>query len=711
MIGVLKKIRGSELPVMIQKLKKYGFFCALYEFFKWILPGMRLYRRIQRSCGRSVTIIVHPWPGTGDIFLLHEYFSLYLAREKITDYVVTTSGGAAKKIVDLFPLQNSIQISSNETLQLVRLYEFMGSSIPNLKILHHCPLGLHTGINSMLQGIHGTTTRDMLLGIAAGISVLSGKTDKPCFSEDLDAAHEYLKKNGLQPGKTIILAPFSKSCSSMFPIHGWEYLARFFSAQGYSVCTNCGDMGEQPIKGTHALYFPFVDGMSILEAAGYFISNRSGLCDVIGFANCKKVVLYQYNVYCGPNPIINYWGLENIGLGKDVLEIEYHPFDVLDTIFQIVDYVGGKFLIDKLKIKMICNELACVELPKPSFSQNCVTAVFCTNSFYVPRLQVALQSLVDFSSTEHQYEIILLVLNLSVGMVETLTAVIKDHPNIELKIYKIEHILNSYLSDFKEEYVITKYVPLMLPRFLKAYERVLYFDSDIVINADIYDLWNYKLGNDLVAATPDIGIMCAMYDPHFQDVRIHVLDELHLNEGKDFFNTGVMILNLSMLRKTYSSATIFQIYTSGRWVQLGRDMLVKLCQGRVYYLPQEWNVMVQKPNDLLPFKNTVIGKSYIKAAAAPNIIHYTGNSSLKCDPMPDLHHFFWNAAKRTPYYEFLLYQALPIRTIARSKKNEIQLFLNPVKQRRLRSFIDILLPKGTRRRERVKNFYHKYRGL
>ena len=695
---------------MMQKLKKYGLFCAMHEFFEWIVPGMRLYRNIQKSCGKSATIIVHPWPGTGDIFLLHKYFSQYLTHENITDYVVIANGGAAKKIVDLFPIQRSMQLSSIETLQLVRLYEFMNGTLPNLKIIHHCPLGLHTGISSTLQGMHKTTTRDMLLEIAAGIPTSSEKSDDPCFSADINVACEYLKQNGLQPGKTIIFAPFSKSCSSMFPQEGWEYLATFFSNQGYSVCTNCGDTGDIPIKGTRALFFPFVDSLAVLEAAGYFISNRSGLCDVVGFAHCKKVVLYQYNVYCGPNPIIDYWGLQNIGLGENVLEIEYHPFDFLDTIFNIVNYIGGKQLAVRIQNEMLCQRIACIELPRPSSPSNCITVVFCANKFYAPRLQVALQSLIDFSDAKHQYEIIILALNLPIGMIEILASSAKNYSNIEIKIYKIEQILNSYLLDFKDEYVITKYAPLLLPKFLKAYDKVLYLDSDIVINADVYDLLSYDLGNNLVAATSDVGIMCAMQDTHFSGVRTHILDELHLDRAEEFFNTGVMLMNLSEMRSIYPSADIFQICNSRQWAQLGRDVLVILCRGLVVYLPQEWNVMIQKPNDLLPFKDTSFGRTYIEVSKTPKIIHYIGGSSLRCNPLPSLHQFFWNAAKRTPYYELLLYQALPIRTIECSSEGESKTFLNYIEQKVLRPCINLLFPIGSYRRKKAKNLLCKYRG-
>lgn len=55
---------------------------------------------------------------------------------------------------------------------------------------------------------------------------------------------------------------------------------------------------ETPLAGTKAIS-PQIDELkSVVEQAGTFVGIRSGLCDVIKYAECDKIALYPDYNYC-----------------------------------------------------------------------------------------------------------------------------------------------------------------------------------------------------------------------------------------------------------------------------------------------------------------------------------------------------------------------------------------------------------------------------
>ena len=65
-------------------------------------------------------------------------------------------------------------------------------------------------------------------------------------------------------------------------------------------------------------------------------------------------------------------------------------------------------------------------------------------------------------------------------------------------------------------------------------DKVLYADGDVIFRRDMLDLYNTALGENLVAAVPDTGIMYSLRPI--------------LRAVKTYFNSGIMLLNLNKMR-------------------------------------------------------------------------------------------------------------------------------------------------------------------
>lgn len=74
-----------------------------------------------------------------------------------------------------------------------------------------------------------------------------------------------------------------------------------------------------------------------------------------------------------------------------------------------------------------------------------------------------------------------------------------------------------------------------LPRLLPELDRVLYLDGDIIVRRDLSEPGGIELGDCLAAAVRDLPQV-------FYKKRL-------LGEGRDYFNSGVMLLNLAQMRR------------------------------------------------------------------------------------------------------------------------------------------------------------------
>ena len=100
----------------------------------------------------------------------------------------------------------------------------------------------------------------------------------------------YENPDGIPPGKSVILSPYAKSVVEL-PTAFWEGIATKYAGEGFCVYTNTTG-AEKPIGGTAPLQVPISQMIPAVEHAGAFVGIRSGLCDVLSTARCRKTVIF-----------------------------------------------------------------------------------------------------------------------------------------------------------------------------------------------------------------------------------------------------------------------------------------------------------------------------------------------------------------------------------------------------------------------------------
>ena len=160
----------------------------------------------------------------------------------------------------------------------------------------------------------------------------------------------------------------------------------------------------------------------------------------------------------------------------------------------------------------------------------------------------------------------------------------------------------------------------------------MYIDSDTAILADIADLYNENMGDNLIAGVPDGAVQTIEV---FQDYVEKVVGVVDYN---NYFNAGIILMNLEELRK-YKFQEKF-LYLLGKVkfeVAQDQDYLNRLCKGRVKLLDSSWNKM------------PVMGIDDKDA----KIIHYNlGCKPWYFDDVP-YQEYFWKYAEKTEFYDII----------------------------------------------------------
>ena len=128
---------------------------------------------------------------------------------------------------------------------------------------------------------------------------------------------------------------------------------------------------------------------------------------------------------------------------------------------------------------------------------------------------------------------------------------IAGHYGQIIKFYNVEEICADEMRQFSKFFANYKYIVRYsigsIYRILSAQilseniEKVIYLDSDILVNLDVKEMWQIPLEDKPLAAIAPIE--------NDSDVKELLLCKQSLVDPNDYFNAGVLILNLKRIRR------------------------------------------------------------------------------------------------------------------------------------------------------------------
>lgn len=299
----------ASMRAQLQRMEYSGEVYGLVDydsFSEYSLSGETQYRMGERIRRGEISLehvkrkymgafqIYCPFPALGDVALSMSYLPCFLKKEKISQYVVFVVGNACADVARMFGVEAVEVLTQKEMDEQVQAVIYQKN--PDSFIAHHDrPYVIN------LWKILSAKKIPFEELYRIGVFGLSGEF-KPHSPVRLDV---YEKLDEIPAGKAVILSPYAKSVANISGKY-WDSVVEYCSKKGYRVYTNVAGE-EKELPGTLRLEVRLSELQSVVERAGVFIGLRSGLCDVLKEAACRKIALYPDCFYSSTR-----WTVEEI---------------------------------------------------------------------------------------------------------------------------------------------------------------------------------------------------------------------------------------------------------------------------------------------------------------------------------------------------------------------------------------------------------------
>ncbi len=304
-----------------------GAYSYVYLYYLYrIKGGFEVYNKLKEDYKGKILYLA-PYKGTGDVYLAAAMLRKYINANNLEDGIVGVIGGGNRKIAGMFGFE-SFDIKRRQMDDLMCYIKYANIEQSEIFLLHHDPPHIDSGILDLMRNINDLNFYE-IYQYALFEDVNNEYFELPEFDDDKSKIDSLFTQNGLIPGKTVLIAPYSYTLPNLSK-KMWVQVADDLKEKGYTVCTNVASKKEKAIKGTVPLFIPYKQLVPFLDKAGYFIGIRSGICEILASSTCKKIVLYKKGFDWNGKDSLDYFSLEKMEL-CEAIEMEYYkkPFDNL----------------------------------------------------------------------------------------------------------------------------------------------------------------------------------------------------------------------------------------------------------------------------------------------------------------------------------------------------------------------------------------------
>ena len=214
------------------------------------------------------------------------------------------------------------------------------------------------------------------------------------------------------------------------------------------------------------------------------------------------------------------------------------------------------------------------------------------------------------------------------------TNISDETKNKILSLKKIKNCEINFYSIKNSKYGHPTYLRLFIPELIKYADKVLYLDSDIIVNGSLKELFDIDIKDYYAFAVKDLYVN--IYKEHKESIGI----------GKDriYFNAGVILFNNYLCIKDKMNDKFYNYFVekNGNIKFFDQDILNHCFMDRVKIIDRKWN--------FLPFRDHNIKSNYPTKDDAV-IIHFVEHKPWKAQK--DRTYFlddYWRYYQYTPWF-------------------------------------------------------------
>lgn len=296
-----------------------------------------------------------------------------------------------------------------------------------------------------------------------------------------------------------------------------------------------------------------------------------------------------------------------------------------------------------------------------SIGEKDVPIVIASNDYYAPYISTLLLSIIEHTSPDRFYKIFILTHDMSDDNKAKLCDITSEAKSSNVSVDFIDpgSFLDGYSLYTRAHFSVETYYRLVLPELFNSVKKLVYIDVDMIVQTDLAELYDTDVTGFLLAAAHDADT-AGLYNGYVPDKKQYMDTVMKMKDPYQYFQAGTIVFNLEEFRNTFTTKEILDFAVSEKWQLLDQDILNILCEGKVKYIDMSWNVMFDyggvRKKEIIRLAPRWLYDMYIEARKHPKIIHYAGPEKPWLNPKSDYAEVFWNYARRTPYYEYMLYR-------------------------------------------------------
>lgn len=320
--------------------------------------------------------------------------------------------------------------------------------------------------------------------------------------------------------------------------------------------------------------------------------------------------------------------------------------------------------IKKFKISFVQNCDLVIKEIDPAFLENNICIVLSCDENYVNYLGVCLSSILKSSSSDKNYDICILHNGLSSHSIQKILS-LKNSDNISIRLFSIKAYLENIDFHVLGHFSEATYYRFFIPKLFSAYEKIIYLDTDMIILADLAQLYEIPLENNFVLATKNAAILTQLvqYKKNPNDQIKFMNQKMKLKNPYNYFQAGLLVFDIQKCRQiNFTQACLDKLKELENPPLVDQDVLNCVLEGKVKFIDFKWNYVWHI--DILnkvSFLPVAAMKEYIRAGKNPCIIHYAHSFKPWSNPSLPKAEIWWSYARNTYFYEEILYKNLALK--------------------------------------------------
>lgn len=411
------------------------------------------------------------------------------------------------------------------------------------------------------------------------------------------------------------------------------------------------------------------------------------------------------------------WMFDVLGEFCKRVDMSNYSTEALRTPGHLSERLFGIYYLHLMEKKpeLRTKELQCVffehtekqSVLAPAFSENSVPVVFAANDCFVPMFATCMKSVLDHISPKYNYDLVLLQSDVTADNKKQLLKMVEGIDNVSLRFFDAARLLKNYKLKANAHISVETYYRFIIQAVLPDYDKILYLDCDLVANADVAELYNTDVEGYMLAAARDPDFLGQINGANL-GTKLYCEQEFKMKDPYNYFQAGVLLFNEKEMRKAYSLDE-WLTFASTPYKYNDQDVLNLYCEGKVKYLDMAWNMITDcdhtRVSQVIVYAPASVQAEYKKAHANPKLIHYAGFMKPWHRPTEDYAFKFWETARRTPYYEELLFRmadGVSYWTVYENNKRFGPARIKNKLKCGIKKVGNKLFPKGTVRREKMK---------